>query len=147
SVTNITFLFALAMGVFALSQFFGMVLLPATALLVIAGIVGFWEQLNDRTIPFIARALVTLFVGVVLAVTVIFLYLSITNIDTTVATPDAFRHPIRAIALIIIALVTIGALLIDTPNSRKRDVRSVAMLCMAIALASVAGFVWDQRTP
>ena len=53
----------------------------------------------------------------------------------------------RAIALTVISLGAIGALLMDTIQPRKRNLRSVAILCLAIALVTVAGFVWDQRTP
>ena len=147
SIINVAFLFALAIGLLALSQFFRPVILPATAMLVIAAIVGFWEQLNDRAIPFTARVLVMLFGELVLAIALIFLYLSISNIGNSVASPDALTHPMRAIALVVIALVAMGALLIDTPTSPKLNVRSVVILCIAIALATVASFVWDQRTP
>jgi len=146
SIVNVASFFALAIGLLALSQFFRPLSAPATAMLVIAGIVGLWE-LENRAIPFTVRLLVTLFGEFTLAVAVIFLYISISNINISVASPDALRDPMRAIALVVIALAAMGALLIEKRNSRKQDICSVVILCLAVALVTVAGFVWDQRTP
>jgi hypothetical protein len=143
-LTDAATLFALAIGLLALSQFIGQVSLGAAIMMAVAGIVGSWQQLNNRPIPFTARVLVALSVGAALGLTAIVLYLSIDNVP---GRPSMLRHPMREIALTVIALGAIGALLIDTTNTRKRDIRSVAILCLAIALVTVAGFLWDQRTP
>jgi len=151
--TNAAIIFALAIGLFALSNFFGLVSLIAAsfvtmAMLVLAGIIGIWEKHKDRTILFPTRVLVAVFVGSALGASIILFHLAFTTIVP--GRPDVnhvFRHPIHAIALTVIALSAIGALLVDTNNARKRGVRAVAILCLAIALATVAGFGWDQRTP
>lgn len=141
-------LFALAIGLLALSQFFVFIAPGAAAMaamMVIAAIVGSWEQLNNRAMPITARVLVVIFVGAALGLTAIALNLSYN--DAIFGITTLVRYPVRGTALTLVALGAIVALLIDTTNSRKGEIRTVAILCLAIALVTVAGFVWDQRTP
>jgi hypothetical protein len=143
-LTNAAILFALAIGLLALSQFFRPLSLAAAVMMVIAGGVGSWEKVNNRAIPFTAKVPVVVFVAAAIVLTAILLQLSIEVIPAKANLP---KHLMREIALTAIALGAIGTLLIDTTNTRIRDIRSVAILCLAIALVSVAAFVWDQRTP
>ena len=149
SFASATFLFTLGIGLFALSRYFAPLSIVAAVIIVAAGAVGSWEQLNNRAIPITAKVVVVLLVEVTLIVTVTFLYLSINDINhiNIVTRPGVFTHPKRELVLTVIALSAIGVLLIGTTGSRKQNIRSAAILPMAIALGAVVGVLWDQRTP
>ena len=121
--------------------------LVATIMMVVAGIVGSWEKLNNRAIPFTARVIVTLFVGSALGLAVILLYLSFNIIIPARPDVDMFRHPMYAIAMTVIASAAIGALLIDDDQFAQTGYSFSCHTVLAIVLITAAGFVWDQRTP
>ena len=137
-------IFALAIGFLALSQFLPIVIFGAAAMMVIAGIVGSWEQLNNKGLGMPAKAIGMLFVGVALSLTIIAMKSSTYGVF---GKWTLVRHPLRDIALTSIALGAVGSLLIDIINRHIRTIRLAAVLCTEIMLVMVALFYWDQRTP
>ena len=113
-------------------------------MMVIAGIVGSWEQLNNKGLGMPAKAICMLFVGVALSLTIIAMKSSTYGVF---GKWTLVRHPLRDIALTSIALGAVGSLLIDIINRHIRTIRLAAVLCTEIMLVMVALFYWDQRTP
>jgi hypothetical protein len=141
--TIANFLTALTLGLFALSGFLSAISIPVAPTAVVAWLVGAWERAKGRPIKVGIRILVLAFVGGVLGLTFVVVYVSFVDLAFT---PPALRQTLCGIALAASASSAIWLHAAAT-KPRKWVSHPAAMLCLAVALVTLAGFNWDQRTP
>jgi hypothetical protein len=143
SLTAAPFLFALAITLLALSQFDRAIAFGADAMVFIAVAVCSWEKLRNQALPREVQIVVLALTGLAIYVVVIGLRIALA---ATAADPIHGWDMLFRIALCTGALGAIAALL-DDEGADSRPIRARFAFLAAIIAASLAAFIWDQRTP
>ena len=142
--TNAVFLVVFALCLLALSGFIPQLCVVSAPMAVIAWLVTAWEHQRQHKIPTIIQFLVFLCVGLISAITIIFVYLAMVQLAQT---PIAFLQTARGITLTFFALIALLFYLTSSTRVHKLIIRPYPMLFIAVTLVALAGFSWDQRSP
>jgi hypothetical protein len=138
------FLFALAIGLLALSQFVRPLAFGADAMVVVAVAICTWEKFANQAMPRTLRIPAMVLMGMAAYVVVAGLQTAMAN--AAVDPRNSWNNLIR-IPLSIVALAAIANFVLDNSGARVRTTRARAAFCATIVVTMTAIFIWDQRTP
>jgi len=127
-----------------LSQFVAPVAFCTSALAMITGIVGAWEAVSGRAVPWLPRIVIVALVGIATGFAAVFLFWMFFAFDIP-------KNELLELALTLgLTAASMGAtviLLVFVLNHSTCSLVPASVACLAFALVVVSALNWDQRPP
>lgn len=136
-------LLVLALGLMVISKVFEMMMLGAVILLTLAIFAGCWEWMGKKAIPLWARIALALLTGLSLGVVFIGANVAVSWISIN---PVMFWGGLRQLALSLCISGVIWFFLFRSETPAGKGLHPTAFLVVALGLAAIAGWQWDQRS-